>query len=392
MLIFVNDLKKRVEDMRICIFSTAYLPFVGGAEVALDEIIKRFPPDWEFDVFTARLDGRLPRVEQMGRVRVIRIGQGGRFDKYLLALRGAAHAARKHAQHPYDLVWSMMASYGGFAALTFKKKIGVPFLLTLQEGDSPEHIMKRVGIFKERFKQIFKKADGLQAISTYLLEWGKHMGFDSLKPHKMIPNGFDANRFKPVVLQGIPNNFREEFGIHHTGTLIVTVSRLVRKNGVDILLRALAELPQEYHLAVAGEGEEEPTLKSLAENLGVNNRVYFLGTILHDRLPDLYKSATVFCRPSRSEGLGIVFLEAMASKLPVVATHVGGISDIVRHEETGLLCASEDYHDCAQKIRRLVDDEALRKHCVENAFEFVRRDFQWDVIAQRMRELMEGLV
>ena len=108
--------------MRILIFSTAYFPFVGGAEVAVKEITDRIS-DHEFDMITARMSRKIPKFEKMGNVIVYRVGIGiPFFDKALLAILGHFKALKLHSKHSYGLVWSIMASYSGFAALAFKKK------------------------------------------------------------------------------------------------------------------------------------------------------------------------------------------------------------------------------------------------------------------------------
>lgn len=119
---------------RVLIFSTAYLPLVGGAEFAVKEITDRLGGEFEFVMLTARLDAKLPEIERIGNIEVHRIGEDNHWDKYRLVKVGWQEA-RKLGR--FDLVWAIMASYGGFAALRYKKRNpAVPFLLTLQEGDS----------------------------------------------------------------------------------------------------------------------------------------------------------------------------------------------------------------------------------------------------------------
>src|SRR3990167_1964589 len=104
---------------RILIFSTAYFPFVGGAEVVIQEICNRVP-EYAFDMITAKMKTGLPRQEQMDNIRIHRVGIGiPMIDKLLLALAGHWIGLRLHARQPYALAWAMMASYGGFAALSF---------------------------------------------------------------------------------------------------------------------------------------------------------------------------------------------------------------------------------------------------------------------------------
>ncbi len=375
---------------RILIFSTAYLPFVGGAEVAVKEITDRLGDNFDFVMITARLDAKVPRIEKIGTVEVHRVGSGNRFDKFWLVIAGASYAAK--LGH-FDAVWSIMASYAGFAALTYKKTHSqTPYLLTLQEGDSKWHIYKHVWWCWLYFKQIFTRADRIQAISTYLATWAKEMGAKC--PIAIVPNGIDQNNFRSSLFmtEDAKNVFLEnEFGIKNTGPLILTASRLVKKNGVDYLISALKFLDPKYHLLIAGSGDLEDELKQQAERMGLKNRIHFLGFVSHDRLRYLYAASTVFCRSPRSEGLGNVFLEAFGTHLPVVATDVGGIPDIVKDGITGLLTKPNDPEDLAIKIRKIVEDESLRKNLVQNASKFVQQ-FQWDSIVYQMGEVFKKMM
>ncbi|MBI5147542.1 MAG: GxxExxY protein, partial [Parcubacteria group bacterium] len=182
---------------RIAIFSTAYLPLIGGAEIAVKEITDRIP-GVEFDLFCARLRKELPKTERIGRVNVFRIGRGRSCDKYLLPFLGARLAAALAGKNGgYDLIWAIMASYGGLGALFFKlRHPNTPLLLTLQEGDSEEHILKRVGIFYFLWKKIFTKADYIQAISGYLADFGRRHGAKC--PVEVVPNGVDISRYTRI--------------------------------------------------------------------------------------------------------------------------------------------------------------------------------------------------
>src|SRR3989344_2646425 len=181
--------------MRVLIFSTDdFLYPAGGAEQALGNITKRLP-DIEFDLICAKLRKGVKGYEKVGNVSIYRMGLGiPKLDAYIVALCGHWCAYKLMRKHRYDLIWSIMASYGAFSAVRVKKKTGLPFLLTLQEGDSLEYIYKKVKYVKNSFGEIFKTADGIQAISHYLLAWGTEMGFRG-KLAEVVPNGVDLGVF-----------------------------------------------------------------------------------------------------------------------------------------------------------------------------------------------------
>src|SRR3989338_7534047 len=118
--------------------------------------------------------------------------------------------------------------------------------------------------------------------------------------------------------------------------VVITVSRLVKKNGVMDLIDAMRFLPESVHLLIVGTGELEDALKRIAADLGHAHRVHFLGHLSQDDIPPYLWASDVFCRPSLSEGLGNAFLEAMAAGVPVIGTPVGGIPDFLKDGETGL--------------------------------------------------------
>lgn len=376
--------------MRVLIFSTAYLPLIGGAELAVKEITDHLP-DIEFVMITSRLRRDLAEHEKIGNVTIYRIGKGSALDKFCLIWHGWKKA---QSFGKFDLLWSIMASHGGFAALRYKKRNrSVPFLLTLQEGDSKWHIYKHVWWCWPYFKQIFRRADGIQAISQYLARWAQEVGATCAV--RVIPNGVDVARFVSAAISPSHEEkmyVRKQMGIGPENRVIISVSRLAKKNGLGDLIQSLVLLPSHTHLVIAGSGRLEEGLKALTEKSGLRGRVHFVGDVAHSVLPHYFAIADVFCRPSLSEGLGTAFLEAMAAGVPVVATPVGGILDFLKDTETGLLCKVGDPQDIGAQIERVLIDSALRERLTLAARKLVVEHYNWDSIAQSMGALMKGMV
>jgi len=373
----------------IAIFSLAYAPLVGGAELAAQEIVRRLP-EREFTCFTNRFRGDWPVEGRSGNMTIVRVGRGngGRIAKHLYIFRAWIAAERRHRAEPFDAMWGIMAAYGGFAALLFKlRHPSVPFLLTLQEGDSETHILRRVGIFYPLWRLVFRRADRIQAISSYLADFGRRHGAKC--PIEVVPNGVDLEKIKNKKPKIKDKDGKEK--------IIITTSRLVYKNGIDILIRAFAELlghassVVSYKLLILGSGPLEAELKDLAKELHVEENVSFLGHVSPEEIPRYLKGADVFVRPSRSEGLGSSFLEAMAAGLPVIGTPVGGIPDFLKDQETGLYAAPDDPVDFAEKISLLFEDQALREKIVRNGRALVERQYAWDHIAEQMNRLFTEL-
>ncbi|MFA5318143.1 MAG: glycosyltransferase family 4 protein [Patescibacteria group bacterium] len=389
--------------MKILIFSTAYFPHVGGAEVAVKEITNRIS-GVDFDMVTVRLGKKDAEQEKVGNINVYRIGFGlGRIDKLLFPFRAARLADKLHQKEKYNIVWSIMASFSGFAALFFKKKHpDVKFLLTLQEGDDLAQIEKKVWFVKSWFKQIFIKADYIQCISSYLAEWAKKMsaqgrsalGGGAKCDIEVVPNG--VNQIADLRFR--ISDLRKELSIKEDEKVIVTTSRLVKKNGVEDLIKAFSILNIKYSifnikLVICGDGEERDKLEKIVKDLKIEDKVEFKGFIKPAELPKYYAIADVFCRPSLTEGLGNSFLEAMAVGLPVIATPVGGIPDFLENGKTGWFCKVKDPESIAEKIKYVLDeknkDEVIR--VIDNAKQMVLEKYNWDKIAPQMKNIFSAL-
>lgn len=392
---------------KILIFSLVYFPkHVGGAEIAIREITDRIPSeDIVFDMVTLRFDSTLPKFERVGNVNVHRIGFSfknpsigdlSRFplslNKYLFPFLGFLKARSLHSKNPYDGIWAMMANYAGFAALFFKMRFPeVPYLLTLQEGDPIEYIKRRVGFTYRLFERIFTRADFIQTISHYLAKWARDMGYSGNL--EVVPNGVDTERFTQRFSKEEIDAVKNNIGKKDYERYMVTTSRLVTKNAVGVVIRAMKFLPESVKFLVLGVGPDEVMLRNLAKEEGVAPRVMFLGQVSHGDMPKYFSVSDVFVRPSRSEGMGNSFIEAMASEIPVVATPVGGIPDFLfdpqknpDRDPTGLFCEVDNPQSVARQVYRLIEDKGLRGHLVVNAKKLVIEKYGWNIIVRQIRE------
>lgn len=357
--------------MKILIFSLAYDPMIGGAEVAIKEITNRID-DIEFDMVTLRFNRAHPKVEKIGNVNVYRIGGGmGYLSKILFVPQAALFALRRE----YDAYWLMM-TYMLFPVVV-GRVMGdrTPYILTLQDGDPFTHVFNRLRIlfFKPLLSYGFKHAAKVQVLSHFLATWAKQMGY---KGHvEVIGNGVEVEKFE--------NHAPKEKGQE---TILITVSRLVKKNGVGDIITALKFLPEHVRLQVIGGGELGLSLREQVRELGLESRVEFLGSMPNHEIIKYLHKADIFIRPSLSEGFGISFIEAMAAGLPVIATPVGGIPDFLKDGGTGLFCQPEDPVGIARTVQRLINDESLRERIQSTALKMVKEKYDWSLLATEMKE------
>jgi glycosyltransferase involved in cell wall biosynthesis len=380
------------KPMRILVFSTDdHLHPAGGAEQAFGNIAKKLS-HIEFDLVCARLRKNTPRFERDGNIAIHRIGFGiPKLDGLLLALFGHRLGLKLFKRQGHNLIWSIMASYGAFSAVRVKRKTKLPHLLTLQEGDSFEYIYKQVSFVRKQFNQIFETADGLQAISQYLKEWGEHMGFRG-KHSVVIPNGVNLERFAKPIPDGEVAVARKNFGFGDDVLILFTSSRLEKKNGIGDVLTALKSLPPHVCFVICGGGSLETDLKKQIQKFGLEKRVVMKGFVDNSELPLLMSASDIFIRPSLSEGLGISFLEAMATGILVVATPVGGIVDFLIDGETGLFVGVQNPESITEVVNHIASMEPDRRNAITlRAKSMVQKEYNWDSITKEMETLFNQL-
>jgi glycosyltransferase involved in cell wall biosynthesis len=366
----------------VLVFSTAYLPLLGGAELAVKNVTDRIH-EFTFILVTARIRRNLPRRERIGNVEVYRIGIGvSAFDKLLLPVSGIFLTRRLMRNYSVCLFWGAMASYASVIPailILFRLNKNISFLLTLQEGDSEEHIAGgRFGLIRIGWRFLLKRATHVQVISSYLDRMAREYGYTG--KITLVPNGVDIDIFQ------IKKQKKKK--------VIITVSRLVEKNGVDTLITAFAEVKKHTPLAelhIVGDGPLRAKLEVLARIEGVGKAVTFMGIVEHRVIPEKLAEAYMFVRPSRSEGLGTAFLEAMAVGIPVIGTPVGGIVDFLRDGETGLLCRVDDPVYLAGKIITLFENDMLCSKLRNNAQRLVEEQYTWDTAAEQMKTIFKTI-
>jgi len=382
----------------VFVFSSFYEPMVGGAEIAVKEIISRTAQDFEFHIITHRLNFNLPGEENYAvgndTVFIHRLGFGTSPDRmflfpFLAARKG--FALTKEFKDRKKLLWGVMVSYasvGAFFVKIFKKNI--PFLLTIQEGDGEWNVKaKNFGLSALWWKLLLKKANHVTAISNYLEQIVKEKGYRGTV--EIIPNGVDER------LLLIP---RPEFPGEK---VIFSSSRLVKKNALEVLLKAAARLKSDFSaqggpasgwkVIIAGDGPEKKSLAEFSEALGLKDRVEFLGHVPYENLIKLYSGADIFVRPSRSEGLGSAFLEAMAAGLITIGTPVGGITDYLWEGRTGFLAIPDNVDSLVEAIRTaLVLAPSRKAQIIGNARALIRTKYLWSDVASKTKNVFIKLL
>lgn len=304
--------------------------------------------------------------------------------------RRAAELARRHE---CDTVWFGAAAPLGLLAAGLRRRAGIRRAVAQTHG----HEVGWAALPGAR-TALGRIGDGVDVV-TYLGEYTRvrlaRVLTDRTELRRLAP-GVDVDLYHPDV-DGAP--VRARHGLTDR-PVVVCVSRLVPRKGQDALIRALPEIRRRVPgtaLLVVGGGPYRKALRKLAERVGVAADVVFTGTVPAAELPAHYAAGDVYAMPCRTrnggldvEGLGIVYLEASATGLPVVAGDSGGAPDAVREGETGFVVNGRDVRQLADRVATLLADRELARRMGAAGRAWVEREWRWENQARRMTELLRG--
>jgi len=314
--------------------------------------------------------------------------------KVLLPTRAVARRAAEVARaHGCDTVWFGAAAPLGLLADGLRRRAGIRRAVAQTHGHevgwaalpAARGLLRRIGRGND--------------VLTYLSDYQKsRLGrvLHELTALERLAPGVDTRAYHPDV-DGYP--VRRKLGLADR-PVVVCVSRLVPRKGQDTLIRALPAIRRrvpDAALLLVGGGPYRSTLERLAREAGVAGDVVFTGSVPWPELPEHYRAGDVYAMPCRTrrrgldvEGLGIVYLEASASGLPVIAGDSGGAPDAVRQEETGYVVRGADVDAVARQVSTVLADPGLAARLGAAGRAWVETDWRWDVQAARMRALLDG--
>ena len=264
---------------KVLIFSLAYYPrYVSGAEAAIKEITDRIY-DLEFHLITLRFNSTDTPEEKIGNVLVSRVGSGSYVGKVFFPILAALKARSLHRIRHFDTLWAVMTYM--LLPTVLAKFIGVkvPHILTLQDGDPYEKVFGRVRIFLfiSLIDYGFRAARVIQAISHYLAQWPARRG--SSVPVVLIHNGANPRDLAERYSQEEVETLKRKLGKKPEDVYLVNTARLEYQKAQDIVIRALLMLPPHIKFLVVGGGSDEQMLKNLVRELGLEERVMFIGHV-----------------------------------------------------------------------------------------------------------------
>jgi len=348
--------------MRIALLTLDFFPTPGGGQQYLSQVARRLAEDHQVVVITPVASAR----EQEPWRRWVVPPTVVAFIRALSAAR-PDHVLVGHA-HPRLLIPAALATWGRYTTITY----------------GSDYLAAQRCWHRSLFNWLLAHSCPLITITWANAERLQALGLPA--PVVIYP-GTDPNRFAPPP-QPPPSP-----------PTLLTVGRLVPRKGIDTVLQALPVLLAEFpglRYWVVGDGSDRARLEQIAHNLGVTQAVEFVGQVSDQILPEVYRMAHIFVMPVREEqetasieGFGIVYLEAAASGLPVVAGRSGGAVEAVQEGKTGFLVPPNDPEALIQALRKLLTDPALRRRMGQTGRRWVEEEMNWDRAAREMLKALE---
>ena len=367
-------------------------PRAGGIETFIIGLIERMPKD-SVIVYTSAQDKSEPYdrqwLDNYG-VEVIR-------DKarILLPTPGVAYCIRALIKDRgiQTAFFGAAAPLGLLAPVL--RRAGIKRIIALTHGH--EVWWSKVWPFTWAMKSIARNVDHL----TYLGEFTRRaisrtINSSAQSAMVKIAPGIDIEHFAPSD----SSELKSQLGITDK-KVIVSVGRLVHRKGQDVLIEAMPQILSKIpkaHLLLIGEGPYRQYLEKRAKDLEIDSHITFIGRVMYSDLPKYICLGEVFVMPSRSrlaglevEGLGIVYLEASACGLPVIAGNSGGAPDAVIDGVTGVVVDGKDQHVIATSIVNLLEDQEKAREMGRNGREWVINQWRWEIWSEKFRALLKPI-
>ncbi|OZE95620.1 glycosyltransferase family 1 protein [Rhodococcus sp. 14-2686-1-2] len=372
---------------RTLLVTNDFPPRPGGIQSYLHSFATRFPAD-ELVVYAPRWRGDSHvKFDERQPFEVVRHPTTLMLPTPLVARR-AAQLVRTHG---CDSVW-----FGAAAPLAVMapavRRAGAETIVASTHGHEVGWSMVPGG--RGTLRIIGNSVDTVTYVSKYTRgRFAAAFGPRAALEH--VPSGVDTDRFKPD--DAARTELRARYGLGDRPT-VLCLSRLVPRKGQDYLIRSIEGIRAEVNgavLVIVGGGPYEGTLRALARKAGVEEHVIFTGTVPSAELAAHHTIADVFAMPSRTrgagldvEGLGIVYLEASATGVPVVAGMSGGAPETVLEGKTGLVVDGTSVDAITDAVVRILSDRALATTMGNAGRSWVQAEWQWDALAAKLRRLL----
>jgi teichuronic acid biosynthesis glycosyltransferase TuaC len=303
-----------------------------------------------------------------------------------------------HARKSIDVIHAHGALPAGHAAMLLKRELGIPMVVSVHGLDAyaDRQVQGRSGQWcRSVSRAVFQSADRVICISEHVRE--QVLAGSPSSKTAVVYNGADPVRFAPAADEtGVGRSLTSEESQRHTADgkkKLLSIGNLIPIKGHELLLRAVAALGDKHpalNCDLVGDGPLREKLIGLANELGIGERVRFLGRRNRAEVAELMRSATLFVLPSSYEGLGCVYLEAMATGKAALGCREQGIEEIIRHGSNGWLVAPNDLTDLTLGLSRLLESSQLREFIAGQGRQTVLQNYTIERQAKRLLRVYEG--
>ncbi len=280
-----------------------------------------------------------------------------------------------HAQQPFDVIDASFFFPDGPVAQRLSRALGIPYSVKARGADI--HYWGKRRDTRAMVKRAGAEAAGLLAVSSAMRRSMVKLGMDAEKI-RVHYTGVDLDRFE-IADRAVAKDV-----LGFEGPVVLCVGALIPRKGQDLLVQALPRLPG-ITLLFAGQGQYRRSLEKMAEELGVDRRIGFLGSVPHDRLPRIYAAADVMALPSSSEGLANAWVESLACGTPIVITDVGGARELLDRPEAGKI-VDRDPEAIAAAIGDILYNPPEREAVRDTALRFT-----WEANADLLLHHLKGI-
>ncbi len=377
---------------RICLVTHFFPPHMGGIEKVSYEQSKRLTKSgYQIDVLTSKIKGRNEHPAKGIRVfNYSTMNLAERIGVPYPILSIEAYKKFTQVIRNCDLVHAHGHVYmSSFLAGKVAKKYKKPFILTQHntfiDYQSLLNLMEQLNDLTIG-KAVLKDAYRVITVSKETMKYVLRLGADKSKT-SVIYNGVDIDTFHPAN----KSESRKKLGLPKNRKIILSVRRLVYKNGLGTLIESVPLVARDHPdtlFVVAGKGPSRKFIEDRIKELGIEYNIKLTGFVPDELLPVYYDAADYFVLPSASgEGLPLVLLEAMSCGLPVVATIVGGTPEIVDHMKNGVLVPPRNPEAMAETLSKLLSEEGVGLAIGEEARKNVEKRYSWEENVRQLEQI-----
>ncbi|MCR1935237.1 glycosyltransferase [Clostridium tepidum] len=288
-----------------------------------------------------------------------------------------------HKKFKFDIIHSNVALPDGYCGMLLSKNFNIPHVITIH-GQDFQNTISKSEVLRNRVFEVLNSGDQIITVSNKLKNIVKD--YSIYKKIQVINNGVDINEI--IENEHVPS-------MEFPNIDILSVSNLIKTKGIDINIKAMSKLVKKYpnlNYYIIGDGVERLNLNKLVEKYNLQENVFFLGKVEHEKVMKYMKHCKIFSLPSWKEGFGVVYVEAMVQGIPVIGIKGEGIEDVIQHGKNGFLVEANNVENLVDIIDNLLTNKDISDDIGKNAKKTIIEGFTWKHNAQKTFKLYESVI